>query len=497
MEGLKKRWNELEISNTINAADAYLSSGSTSKQKESSSNNNNNNSSPSPSSSSSTCSSQNLVLLPSKTNQLPASAQSALSCPQQPTSNVKKPETMSIRKNSSLKEEEEDEEVTALSSVQQRVMSGSNNNIKNESNKIKKDLSNLSTSSSTTTSSYRQDSQHDEEGLDEFDFSQYKTEKKEENFQCQESLNNKMFKKTNRQSTAEPNKPKERDESNPNPNPDESDRDRLNSNDSMSKVVVLNDDRNILSSLNDDAFFMLNSQKVHLACSQTNEFFQADKLTKIYKKTPSLDSIKSKTIVTPIELEPNLGSEDLRKEVNIIKLESGDIDNNEEEEEEEEDEQELEHEQRVGKEKKPPVHLIDPMSHQDCRNLPQASANHNRAEHLVPGLIGDQVNDEHESILKLANDVSSNKSRLNKADNKSNETAVGTHIAAAFVTESATINPTTAPAVASFKDDNEIVLNDLFDWLLWIDHTLQSQVITVGNLDEIQQSINKYDVSDR
>ena len=41
----------------------------------------------------------------------------------------------------------------------------------------------------------------------------------------------------------------------------------------------------------------------------------------------------------------------------------------------------------------------------------------------------------------------------------------------------------------------ESISNDLFDWLVWIDHTLQSQVITVGDLEEIQQAIHKYNVS--
>jgi hypothetical protein len=42
--------------------------------------------------------------------------------------------------------------------------------------------------------------------------------------------------------------------------------------------------------------------------------------------------------------------------------------------------------------------------------------------------------------------------------------------------------------------DIDLISNDLFDWLLWIDHTLQSHVITVGDFDEIQQAINKYSV---
>lgn len=45
------------------------------------------------------------------------------------------------------------------------------------------------------------------------------------------------------------------------------------------------------------------------------------------------------------------------------------------------------------------------------------------------------------------------------------------------------------------QNDMEIISNDLFDWLLWIDHNLQSQVVTVGDLEEIQQSIYKYQVT--
>ena len=57
-------------------------------------------------------------------------------------------------------------------------------------------------------------------------------------------------------------------------------------------------------------------------------------------------------------------------------------------------------------------------------------------------------------------------------------------------------------AVSEFNDqlsmpckEIESISNDLFDWLVWIDHTLQSQVITVGDLEEIQQAIHKYNVS--
>ena len=74
-----------------------------------------------------------------------------------------------------------------------------------------------------------------------------------------------------------------------------------------------------------------------------------------------------------------------------------------------------------------------------------------------------------------------------------------------------TSTPDTPP-----QDNVELISNDLFDWLLWIDHTLDSQVlkiklknflnklilffffhkaVTVGYLDEIQLLIQKYDVN--
>lgn len=47
-------------------------------------------------------------------------------------------------------------------------------------------------------------------------------------------------------------------------------------------------------------------------------------------------------------------------------------------------------------------------------------------------------------------------------------------------------------SVSIHKDDIEIISNDLLDWLLWIEHTLQSQIVTVGDLNEIQQGIQKF-----
>jgi hypothetical protein len=44
------------------------------------------------------------------------------------------------------------------------------------------------------------------------------------------------------------------------------------------------------------------------------------------------------------------------------------------------------------------------------------------------------------------------------------------------------------------QSEVEGISNDLFDWLMWIDHTLESQVVTVGDNDEIQQAIDKLNV---
>jgi hypothetical protein len=177
------------------------------------------------------------------------------------------------------------------------------------------------------------------------------------------------------------------------------------------------------STSGDSDSYLTSSSSKQPASNQTAEFHQqqnslSNKISCIYKKAPSVESIKSlsaRTIVTPIELEPNDGHEGLRsREVNIIKLE-------------------------------------------DTDNVGGKAA----------GLL--HARDEHESISMLTGDLSTSRNKLNGAVSNGKDASVG--------------------------DDNEILLNDLFDWLLWIDHTLQTQVITVGNAEEIQQSISKYDVS--
>lgn len=43
------------------------------------------------------------------------------------------------------------------------------------------------------------------------------------------------------------------------------------------------------------------------------------------------------------------------------------------------------------------------------------------------------------------------------------------------------------------RDNLEVISNDLFDWLLWIDHTLETQLVVVGDLDQIEQLVKKYE----
>lgn len=122
------------------------------------------------------------------------------------------------------------------------------------------------------------------------------------------------------------------------------------------------------------------------------------------KKTNSTDSIKSKTIVTPIELETNEENAEIRKELNIIKLEN---DSN-----------------------------IVNVNNEMCQ--------------------------KSESIRssKVLTFSSTDNGEMNLEEN----------------------------------EDLQLMSNDLFDWLLWIDHTLDSQIVVVGDLEEIKQSINKYEV---
>lgn len=42
--------------------------------------------------------------------------------------------------------------------------------------------------------------------------------------------------------------------------------------------------------------------------------------------------------------------------------------------------------------------------------------------------------------------------------------------------------------------DLEQATSDLFDWLLWIDHTLETQLVVVGDLEQCEQLVKKYNV---
>jgi hypothetical protein len=143
----------------------------------------------------------------------------------------------------------------------------------------------------------------------------------------------------------------------------------------------------------------IEKQKLETDCDKRNQF----------KKTPSIDSIKSKTIVTPIELEPNNLDEfnNISKELNIIKLETD-------------------------------------------TNIIQTTQS-NRI---------DLVNSDMLDITQC-NSLNNNTNSLTSRNSEEN------------------IN---------------IISNDLFDWLLWIDHTLESQLVNVGDNEEMQQAILKYSV---
>lgn len=51
-----------------------------------------------------------------------------------------------------------------------------------------------------------------------------------------------------------------------------------------------------------------------------------------------------------------------------------------------------------------------------------------------------------------------------------------------------------AKDVTESNSQDEELYTELFDWLLWINHNLSTQIITVGDLDETQLSINKFNV---
>lgn len=158
---------------------------------------------------------------------------------------------------------------------------------------------------------------------------------------------------------------------------------------------------NVLSRIKQELSNALISQELNNEQTEKKEQF---------RKTCSIDSLKSKTIVTPIQLEiNNEEDEDLRKELNIIKVETG--------------------------------------------------------EHFANLVTLDQIEPSSFSALDSPNRTFN--SQIEK------------------------------PTVVNKKDSDEeieLINNDLSDWLLWIDHTLESQILTVGDLDEIQQSIKKYSV---
>jgi hypothetical protein len=136
-----------------------------------------------------------------------------------------------------------------------------------------------------------------------------------------------------------------------------------------------------------------------------------ENIVEIYEKqhnpapnSVSIDSIKSKTVITPIDLEPNMDEQgSLAKQMNVMKLGSEEIKRNSEED------------------FKAAVQDYIP---KDLRNQKEIYT------------IGDS-------------------NRLSKI---------------------------------------ESISNDLYDWLTWIQHTMQSNVVTVGNVAEIQQLIQKYQV---
>ncbi len=163
-----------------------------------------------------------------------------------------------------------------------------------------------------------------------------------------------------------------------------------------------------------------------------------------FRKTTSIDSIKSKTIVTPCELEPNNVEEyeTIAKELSIIKLTE--------------------------------THM------------------NNEKPNLASLLLND---DTHEANNRALLDITKsqvnydNNHAYNNIDNDEETNRELTIMSNTTTTSNDKITATTN------RDDIDLISNDLFDWLLWIDHTLESQLVTVGDSDEINQAIQKYDVS--
>lgn len=134
----------------------------------------------------------------------------------------------------------------------------------------------------------------------------------------------------------------------------------------------------------------------------------------VFKKTTSVESLKTTTIVTPIDLETNdEHGEHMRAELNIIKLEND------------------------------AANILA----LDERTVESAGLGSNGAEK------------RSSKVFMFSSDLADGE-KLNLDD----------------------------------RDNIEVVLNDLFDWLLWINHNLETQLVVVGDLDQIEQLIKKYDV---
>ena len=168
-----------------------------------------------------------------------------------------------------------------------------------------------------------------------------------------------------------------------------------------------------------------------------------------FRKTTSIDSIKSKTIVTPCELEPNNAEEyeAIAKELSIIKLTGTHMNN-------------------------------------DMPNLASLLLNddtHEANNRALLDITKSQVNyDNNHAYNNIDNDEETNR-----------ELTIMSNTTTTTNTSNDKITTTTN------RDDIDLISNDLFDWLLWIDHTLESQLVTVGDLDEINQAIQKYDVNQK
>lgn len=144
------------------------------------------------------------------------------------------------------------------------------------------------------------------------------------------------------------------------------------------------------------------------------------KMNGTFRKTTSSESLKTTTIVTPIELEANDESgERMRAELSIIKLES------------------------------------------EAANILTLDA-----RNAVSSAVGEEETNGAGEKEKRSSKVFMFSSELTDVEQIS----------------------------ADDREGLELVANDLFDWLLWIEHTLETQLVAVGDLDQIEQLIKKYDV---